>query len=52
VPLGWREDDAVERGHEPVKALELKMLGDVLSFINVRLAGYARCSPDRAGEPI
>jgi hypothetical protein len=37
---------AVERGHEPVKALELNMLNNVSSFIKVRLAGYAYCYPD------
>jgi hypothetical protein len=37
---------AAERGHEPVKALELKSLYDAPSIINVRLAGYAHCSAD------
>jgi hypothetical protein len=34
---------AAERGDEPVEALELKVLYDVLGFINVRFAGYRNC---------
>jgi len=32
--------DVVERGHEPVEALELKVPHDDLGVINVRFAGY------------
>ena len=39
---------AVEQGHEPVKALELKMAKDAPIVINVRLAGYACCSVDHS----
>jgi hypothetical protein len=37
---------AVQQDDEPVEALELKMLHDVLGFINVRFAGYRCCSAD------
>jgi hypothetical protein len=37
---------AAQQGYEPVKAPELKMLRDVSSIIDVRLAGYARCYAD------
>ena len=33
---------------EPVEALELKILNDDPIFIDVRLAGYACCSPNLA----
>ena len=38
---------AIQRGDAPVGALGLKMLHDVLSFINVRPAGDPDCSTDR-----
>jgi hypothetical protein len=37
---------AAERSDAPDKALELKMLHDDPSFINVRLAGDRNCSAD------
>ena len=37
---------AAERGVAPVEALELKMLDDDLSFINVRFAGERCCYVD------
>ena len=48
--LGAGGDRAVERGLAPDKALGLKMLNDVLAFIDVRFAGEARCSPDIASR--
>jgi hypothetical protein len=46
---------AVEQSDEPVEALELKMLYDGPTVINVRFAGYRCCSTDetrrRRGTP-
>ncbi len=41
------DEEAVERGHEPVEALGLKLLRNAPRFINVRFAGYACCSADK-----
>jgi hypothetical protein len=38
---------AAQQDDEPVEALELKMLHNVLVFINVRFAGYRRCWADK-----
>jgi hypothetical protein len=38
---------AAEQGHEPDEALGLKVPGNGLGIVNVRFAGYARCSPDK-----
>jgi len=38
--------EATEQGVAPVGALDLKMLHDAPSFINVRAAGERRCSVD------
>jgi len=42
--------DAAQQGHEPVEALELRMIHDVSIVSNVRLAGYAHCSADLIGR--
>jgi predicted RNA binding protein YcfA (HicA-like mRNA interferase family) len=42
----WALVGAAERGDAPVEALELTMLHDARSVINVRLAGDRRCSTD------
>jgi hypothetical protein len=41
---------AVERGDEPVEALELKVPKDGPVFINVRFAGYRCCWADIGGS--
>ena len=46
LPLRAECHGAAEQGLAPVEALELTMLHDVSSFINVRLAGEAHCWAD------